>query len=153
MRRALTAFAAFALATAGVVVAAPTASAGGYGCTGNLVGSFSDKHNGTVWGTLYVYYDSSTGDNCAVNVANSAGYYGTSTIKNVVISECSQTSPGPVCDEIGTPQEDNKNYYDYAGPVRVHAPGHCIYAAGDLFDPGVTTYAEVQTSPQAAFCG
>ncbi|MFE0457850.1 hypothetical protein ACFW1A_01150 [Kitasatospora sp. NPDC058965] len=158
MRRALSALAAAALAAAGLVAAAPMASASGYGCSGNLIGSFSDieRNSGATWGTLYVYYDSSTGDNCAVNVANSAGYYGTLTYKDVTLKECAETSPSVSCHPTSTvadPTTPYTRYYDYAGPVRLHAPGHCIYADGTLSNPANNYLAVAVVNPQATFCG
>ena len=52
---------------------APSASAAGYGCSGSQIDTYPVKTSGgTTYSNIYLYYDSSTGENCASNVRTSA---------------------------------------------------------------------------------
>jgi hypothetical protein len=131
-KRLGSAAAALGIAAATLVISAPTASAGGYGCAGNQIATYPVKYGSTTYGTLHVYYDSSTGKNCAVNVATTAGGYGVDKYMEVTITRCSETSPSSTCH---VQDQDFEGYYPfkyYAGPVTVSAANHCINISGRI---------------------
>lgn len=136
---------------AAVAPAATAAPAGAYGCAGNQVDTYSVKTTGgTVYGTIHLYYDSSTGLNCAVSVANSAGGYGTKTEKTIDLFLCDPgTKAGQICPVYET-SSDGGNYAYYAGPVTMHAAGQCIALDSNIRSPS-GTWAYVQTD--AVHCG
>lgn len=115
------------------VMMAPAAHASGYGCAGTQIDSYSVKTvtspTGVTYGTMYLYYDSSTGDNCAVTVSNSTGGYGVSKRMTAFIAVCSETVASSTCTATSS-VEDTNNYLYYAGPVKIHAAGHCIRPEG-----------------------
>jgi len=123
--RASTAIAAVLSTCGAVVVAAPAASAtsSGGNCVGQLISASNvvetqGNADGTVLGYLNVYWDSSTGENCAV-LNSASGDWGTSKWMSVDIFE------------VGNPYNDksDNNYYKYyAGPVSVPGAGRCIDA-------------------------
>ncbi|MFD7428118.1 hypothetical protein ACFV6Z_13795 [Streptomyces sp. NPDC059818] len=132
------------------VLGAPAANAAGYGCSGNQIDSYPVKTNsGSQYATIYLYYDSGTGKNCAVTVANSAGGNGSSKEMGVFLYVCAQTSPGSTCTTQSFKQ-DVGNYLNYAGPVSVSAAGRCIQANGADTWNGATAYG---SSGGASHCG
>ncbi|TQF05419.1 hypothetical protein E6W39_28270 [Kitasatospora acidiphila] len=118
--------AALALAAGGVTVAtAGSASASGWGCSGTEVATYPVQlGNGTVYSYVHLFWDSSTGYNCAVNV-KVGSMYGTLGETRVAISECTGDTPG-TCGSTVNEQVQDANFYYYAGPVRVYGQGHCI---------------------------
>lgn len=97
---------------------------------------------------LDVFFDSSTGNNCAMMVAAGSAS-GHASFIDVCLIRCKETSPGPTC----TPdaeQCDSGAFHFFAGPVFVHAPGHCIQAFGDITFNGTTFFAELLG---ASHCG
>lgn len=153
MRRSVSVLSALALAGACAVAAAPAASAGSYGCAGNYVGQNAIKTSGgAVWGYVDVYWNASTGKNCAVAVANSAGYYGTKTYKELFLYECATDTAGYSggCVPIAQ-QYQGDEFYDYAGPLSVPGTGHCISVIADLHSPDDSAEAQVDSAPE--FCG
>lgn len=85
--------------------AASAATAGAYGCAGSQISSYPETPNGgasgTIYGHIYLYHDSSTGQNCAVSVATATGGYGTLTTKKAYIARCvAGTAPGSTCTNI-----------------------------------------------------
>ncbi|WP_157531857.1 MULTISPECIES: hypothetical protein [unclassified Kitasatospora] len=108
-----------------------TASAGGYGCAGSEIDTYPVTSGSTTYGVIHLYYDSSDGTNCAVNVATSAGGYGADKYMSVSLILCSQTSPSSTC-AILDAVVDAKTYKYYAGPVPVGARGHCIQVRGRI---------------------
>ncbi|MFI8531485.1 hypothetical protein ACIGMX_14675 [Streptomyces aquilus] len=128
---ALVAFSGFALTTA------PTAGAATYGCNGSQIGAYAVKTSGgTTFGTAYLYYDSSTGKNCAAAVKNSTGGYGNSTYTSVSIEKCAQTSPASLCTLLNPRvyDDDGDNYLYYAGPVSISAPNNCIHLSAVIWN-------------------
>jgi hypothetical protein len=116
---ALPAVAALAIAFA-LSGAAPAQAA--YGCAGRQIDSYPIDSVGV----LKLYYSSATGENCAVTVA-----YNTSSSKRmtVVLWRCATKIDSRFC----SPQESRKDagkYSWYAGPVKVKARGHCVWAVG-----------------------
>ncbi|MEV6111230.1 hypothetical protein AB0L59_01630 [Streptomyces sp. NPDC052109] len=151
MKRKIVAILASVAAVIGFsILSAPAASAAGYGCSGNQIDSYSVKTSGgSQYATIYLYYDSSTGKNCAVTVSTSAGGYGSSKPMGAWLYVCTQTSPSGTCSTTTT-QGDSGNYAYYAGPVSVYAAGHCILVDGSDQWNGVTAYG---SSGGASHCG
>lgn len=138
-----------AAASAVTVTAAGTASASGWGCPGNEVSGSPyavTTTSGAVYSYVHLFYDPSSGDNCAVNV-KTGSLYGTPTLTKVKLSVCSDTAPNTSCGGWNLPsQEDPANnstlYAYYAGPVTVPGSGHCIavYAETDRTASDFATY-------------
>jgi hypothetical protein len=157
MRRFVSIVGGLVLAAGGMFIGSPSAEAAtsAYGCTGSEVGTYSIKSGSTAFGTLHLYYDSSTGRNCAANVATTAGGYGTATYKLVWLAECAAgTKPGASCDpvdaEVQDPASTSTKYTYYAGPVTLYAPGRCVIIGGTITSPsGVTAH----NSSYATACG
>ncbi|WP_409470910.1 hypothetical protein [Streptomyces sp. HC307] len=109
----------FALFIGGMAIA-PTASAAGYGCSGNLIDTYNVKTSSVVkYGVVYLYYSTADGGtNCAVTVDT---YFGTSTTKHmaIFIGRCAAGStPGSACSQ-DQYTSDSGNYTWYAGPRSV----------------------------------
>ncbi|CAM5449962.1 hypothetical protein ACFYZI_18585 [Streptomyces griseorubiginosus] len=138
MRKALGALAATVAVIASGMVFAPAASAAGYGCAGSEIDTYPVKTSGgTQYATIHLFYDSSTGNNCAVTVATTAGGYGTSETTMASISECSGTTLTSCVDGAITRKADAGSYQYYAGPVSVPGAGHCILVSGSRTHNGV----------------
>ncbi|MBW5252331.1 hypothetical protein JGS39_25630 [Streptomyces sp. P01-B04] len=140
MRRVVTFLTAFTTILLGALTLAPSASAAGYGCSGSQIDSYSvitGSANGSVnYGNVYLYYDSSTGYNCAVTVANSAGGNGVAKEMYISLIKCTQTTSTGTCTLTSTRDEDKGNYLNYAGPVKIPAAGHCIQISGRIVYKG-----------------
>ncbi|WP_269855371.1 hypothetical protein [Streptomyces sp. RPT161] len=136
MRRIIAILTAVAsLALAGFVIA-PQASAASYGCSGTQIDSYPVTTNGgTQYATIYLYYDSATGTNCAVTVATSAGGYGTAEPTMAYITRCSGTTISSCQNQVNS--FDQGNYQYYAGPVSINAAGYCIMVTGSREYNGV----------------
>jgi hypothetical protein len=120
LRRSLATLGAAAMAAGLVSVATATsASAGAYGCAGSLVWSHALKNgNNITQSNLYLYYNSSTGYNCAVNVwASTAG-----TKSWITVGILSSTD--------GAWNDDPGPYQSYAGPVMTYGANRCIKVYG-----------------------
>lgn len=129
--------------------AATPATATTYGCAGSEIDTYNVETSvGAVWGVIHLYYDATTGDNCAVNVKTTEGGYGTSSYTTVELDSCSQTSPSSFCSP-SSEHYDHGDYTEYAGPVSVHAPGVCIGIIASV-DQGDTT---ALYSTGAVHCG
>lgn len=151
MRRLVSVLAAtFAMAAATLAVAPAASAAGSYGCSGSLIDSYPIQHASSTWGTAYLYYDSSTGNNCAAAVKNSNGYRGTDTLTTVYMQRCSSTTPG-TCGSIEASDNDSGQYSYYAGPAVVYAAGHCVQVTASIWDP---SHSDVATTVQnGVHCG
>lgn len=128
--RTLTA-AAIVVASLAIVAPAAPAYAGGYGCAGSLVGSWPIEGDEGVAGNINLYYDSSTGWNCAVAV-KSSGYvfYGLATNMYIHMNNSSY-------DDNHTKNNfdsDSGMYKYYAGPVTVYGKNMCIWITGGIAD-------------------
>ncbi|WP_145902798.1 hypothetical protein [Kitasatospora viridis] len=141
--------AAVTIASGITLASATTASAGGWGCSGTEVsGSPYLTHTtmtGAVLSYVHVFWNSSTGQNCAVNV-KTGSLYGTKTLTDVTIYECAYDFTGSACgDYPGLPpltsREDSNAFYYYAGPVSVPGSGHCIRVTADTYTPDGTDVA------------
>ena len=150
MRRlALTAALGLAAASAATVVTAGPASAAGWGCAGNEVSGSPYAviaMPGGVYSYVHLFYDPSSGDNCAVNV-KTGSLYGTPTLTKVKLSVCANSAPATYCSGWNLPSQedptdDNTLYSYYAGPVKVPGAGHCIavYAETDRTASDYGTY-------------
>ncbi|MEU2627847.1 hypothetical protein [Kitasatospora sp. NPDC007106] len=129
LRKVASGATALGLAAAGLALSAPDASAGAYGCAGGEIDTSPVKAGSTTFGTIHPYYDPSTGDNCAVNVATSAGGYGVDKYTAMTIIRCKQTPPTGTC-SIDDVRVGAKEYKYYAGPVKLQAADHCINVVG-----------------------
>lgn len=118
-RLALGTVATLIAATAFVATTPAAAQAGAYGCSGRLVQSWT-LNNGLEIpvSRLHLYYDSSTGYNCAVNVwTSTAGAKGP-----ISVSIRSKTDRGT--------RSDSGNYRRYAGPVKTYGKNRCVRVTG-----------------------
>jgi hypothetical protein len=154
--RLLIATALTGLAIAAVLSIGGSAPAGA--ATGNCPGSLIESRNlnvgGKKVGELDVYYDSSTGKNCArMNHAGST--WGKKLLTRVWVGICSETEPNDeVCHyDAATDGVDKGEYRYYAGPAstKVSAAGRCIAASGYIWIDG-KRYA-TRTKPWVGHCG
>jgi hypothetical protein len=130
MRRALSAVVAVMVAAAGgILLSAGPVQADD--CGGNLIYRDKAMYNGTAVAELVVYYNASTGYNCA-RFNHLGPAYGVSAPTVLNVFKCEETSPGSGCTPIVL-KGDSGDYAYYAGPVRVYAPNNCITATGSLF--------------------
>src|SRR5687768_9098175 len=124
MRKAV---AVLAAAAAALVVAPSTANAAEYGCTGSLIDTYKVKSNWNHLSTIRLYYNASTGYNCAVNVRvhpyNQFKHDTSITLMNEDWREDNHR-PGYNIDE------DGGKFQYYAGPVKVYGKGKCISVHG-----------------------
>jgi hypothetical protein len=132
---------------------APAGAATG-NCPGTLIESRNLNVGGKKIGELDVYYDRSTGKNCArMNHAGSTWNKPHRT--RAWIGICSETRPGGgVCHyDRSTDAVDDDTYRFYAGPVttKVSAAGKCIAASGYLWIGGKRH--DVYTTPWPGHCG
>lgn len=137
------------------IASAPAASAtsSGNNCVGSLVeGDALRTSTGTVLGYLNIYWDASTGQNCAT-VTSSSLDWGISKPMGVAIVECQTDTPNTACNAIGPgivkdppAGPGNPNYSYNAGPVSVPAVGHCIRAGGEVIFNGQTALYNTPTS-------
>lgn len=161
MRRVLSILSGILLLLGGSLVMAPSASAaatGAYGCAGSQIDSYQVKTSGgTVYGNVHLYYDSATGRNCAVNVATSAGKYGTPTFKFVMIVKCvAGTAAGSTCVQdtyVQDPSTTGVTYSQYAGPVSISAAGRCISVTGIISLTSGPSSGQAQFNSKATHCG
>ncbi|MDN3245862.1 hypothetical protein ACH4NS_22480 [Streptomyces mutabilis] len=138
----LTQWAATAATLVGVAVVAPVvtaapASAAGYGCAGNLVYTKSVYANRNGYtnkiGTVQSYYDGTY--NCSVFVKSA--YVGTPTQMNFSIYK----------EDDGTFDDDTGAFSQYAGPVRIKAPGSCVSEMLVMDNPSGTQIFFGQAAP------
>ncbi|MER7368510.1 hypothetical protein ACI2LC_18740 [Nonomuraea wenchangensis] len=105
------------------LAAAPAQAAS---CSGSQINSIAVKNSsGTTYGTLKLYYNSSTGNNCAQldRVVN----YGTKKGMILSLYACGNGWSVSKCHQdfydIG---QDSGQFGQYAGPVTVYGKGRCI---------------------------
>ncbi|MEV5736319.1 hypothetical protein [Streptomyces sp. NPDC052292] len=158
MRRIASVLTGILLLLGGSFILAPSASAAGYGCGGSEIDTYQVKTSGgSVYGNIHLYYDSSTGKNCAVNVATSAGGYGTPTFKFVMLVKCvAGTSAGSTCTQdtyVQDPTSTGVNYSQYAGPVNISAAGRCISVVGVISLTSGPSSSQAQYTSNATHCG
>jgi hypothetical protein len=103
-----------------------------------------------VYGYLNVYWDGSTGQNCAT-VTSSSVDWGLQKPMSVYLGECSgdfvvscSTYIASGDDGSGnTPWGSGSGYRYNAGPVNVPAAGHCVQASALVYFDGQLSSAEV----------
>jgi hypothetical protein len=123
-------------------------------CPGVRIEHIPMKSGSTTLAFLDIFFDSSTGNNCAMTVA-AGSVSGHASAIDVLLVRCTETSPSLTCHFDGSPQVDPNPsdpgpFHFFAGPVSVHAPGHCIFAQGHLTFNGVTVQGFL---PGASHCG
>jgi hypothetical protein len=120
-----------ALVAASLVVTSPAgpAYAGGYGCTGSSVGSWVVYGSEGAAGDIHLYYDSSTGWNCAVVVKRTSHvFYGLATNMYIYMHNSAYDDY-----HIKNNWSDDSGMYKYyAGPVRVYGKNMCIWIEGAI---------------------
>jgi hypothetical protein len=136
----------------GSLVLAPAASAAEYGCGGSRIDSYPITGQipiGTdrTFGYIYLYYDSSTGKNCAVTVATETGGYGDSKPMYLRIDRCKEMVYTGNC--AGTDSaKDSGDYLYQAGPRSVSAANHCVRVVGKI-----TYRRQVTSTTRIGHCG
>ena len=135
-------------------VASPATSAGTYGCSGGLVGSYPvTAPNGVVFGYFYIWFDNASGQNCAATIKTVNSGYGTASAVKATISKCGQTAPAANCTKVaGTTATDQGNFAKFAGPVKVAAVKTCINGSGSITWNGVTA-TTASLGNRAVHCG
>ncbi|WP_431681358.1 protein kinase domain-containing protein [Kitasatospora sp. KL5] len=118
----------------------PATSAATYGCSGGLVGSYPvTTPAGVVFGYFYIWFDASSGKNCAATIKTVNSGYGTASSVKASISRCTQTAPAANCSKVaGTTATDQGDFAKFAGPVRVAAVKICINGYGSITWAGQT---------------
>ncbi|MFG2329900.1 hypothetical protein ACGFMM_09760 [Streptomyces sp. NPDC048604] len=140
MRKFISTLACLSAVAAGSLAFAQPASAGGYGCSGSEIGKYGvglpiSSPSPNHVGDIRVYYDASTGMNCAVAVKNANSGYGEATYVQIGIDRCvAGTRPGTRCTVDGTDDYDNGWFKYYAGPVSINAAGRCIVIYAEIFN-------------------
>ncbi|MFG2876508.1 hypothetical protein ACGFYU_16215 [Streptomyces sp. NPDC048337] len=140
MRKFLSVAGCFAAVAATGIAFAPAANAGGFGCSGALIDTYAvnlpiSSQSPIHVSTINLYYDASTGRNCASNVKTSGGGLGQSTYMQVSIDRCvAGSTPGYRC-TIDDDDYDGGYFKTYAGPVSVNASGRCISLFAETFTP------------------
>ncbi|MFJ1594689.1 hypothetical protein ACIOD0_31255 [Kitasatospora albolonga] len=94
----------------------------------------TERNTGAVISNIFLYYDASTGRNCASNVRTAAGGAGTAARISVSIWA-----------DGGSAVTDDGNYAQYAGPVATYARGKCVNVKGVTYASG-GRYGSVQRS-------
>jgi hypothetical protein len=157
MHKKLTALLLTGAALGATVVAAPSAMAtsSGGSCVGTLVNSLNltvgNSGSGSVYGYLNVYWDGSTGENCAM-VTSSSLDWGVQKPMRVSMGECEGDTVS-TCNPYAVERTDGSGSYPggswgpgsgysyYAGPISVPAAGHCISVGGFIYLNGQFEYA------------
>jgi hypothetical protein len=121
------------LATSAAVLSATVPASAATSCTGTLVDSAptTDVDSGARYGTLYLYYDSATGRNCAKATNTTGGAHE----MMVWITRCDAgTGDHTMCSPSDGIEQgrnyDHGTYSQYAGPVNTlgSASGRCVEA-------------------------
>jgi len=114
----------------------------------------------TLIGYVDIYYNSSTGDNCARAVTTGAAYGKASSII-VEIDKCRETRPSRTCTVIAhdrDPKSGFGSFGTFAGPVRVNAPRNCIQVTAHFAVPvpgdhSLGAYPQSSANEGAKHCG
>lgn len=129
-KRAAAAATMFAVAAGFSMALSPAAHAGGYGCSGSLIDTYAVKSPVNTLSHVYLYYNSSTGYNCAVNVKTA--YY--SQFKHEISLYMYNTTLTEDNIRWGVNvDQDNGKYWQYAGPVKVKGRGMCISFVAETY--------------------
>lgn len=132
---------------------AGSAAAGGWGCSGTEVSDspypVTSYNSGATLSNVHLYYNSSTGKNCAVNV-KAGSLYGVSSYVNVTLYECAETTPGGDCTTLAVsadPAGGGPFYQYYAGPVSVPGAGHCVRIYAATHNANDSDYGSISLGP------
>jgi hypothetical protein len=117
-------------------LAAPSAASAATSCSGSLIDSAPIRAGGHTYGTLDVYYNSSTGKNCA-KATNATGVRRS---MSVWVFRCKDGTGTTVanCKDLDGPVQgvnyDSGDYISYAGPVNTKgsSAGLCIRAGASM---------------------
>ncbi|GIJ44987.1 hypothetical protein Val02_18730 [Virgisporangium aliadipatigenens] len=127
------------------------------GCTGSLIEKQTATRNAQAIFELQVYYNSSTGMNCAVALHRGVTY-GKAYPTQVYIIACVETSPSNQCRTrtlvADPPSADVSKYGNWsylAGPVSVYGRGRCIHAEADMRYDALGPH--LATAGAATHCG
>ncbi|MEV5576648.1 hypothetical protein AB0L06_42035 [Spirillospora sp. NPDC052269] len=116
--------------TPAVALSAPAANAGGYGCSGNLVDTYSVKSKWNTLSHVYLYYNAKTGYNCAVNVKTK--YY--SQFKHKISIHMYNSTWAEDNNRPGVNTDyDGGKFLKWAGPVKVKGKGLCVSIVADTY--------------------
>ncbi|GAA2564177.1 hypothetical protein GCM10010435_40530 [Winogradskya consettensis] len=126
---------------------APASAAVTGSCSGTEIDTAAMKSGSHTYGTLHLYYNSSTGKNCA----KATNVTGAARDMSVWVLRCFGTS-GPVasrCNSQDGPVQnvnyDSGHYSSYAGPVNTKgsAAGTCINAGSTIEVGSITATAQI----------
>jgi hypothetical protein len=150
MRRLLRVLATLALVAGGLTVSLvpATAADAATSCSGNLVLTKDLMYNQTKIGELDIWYNSSTGVNCA-KMNHGGPTWGVARDTWVYIAKCRATTNTGTCEVTADDHQEQVVQY-YAGPVSVTAGSHCVQANGWIYWDGATR--KVATG-QTVLCG
>ncbi|ROO84527.1 hypothetical protein EDD29_2054 [Actinocorallia herbida] len=127
----VTAIAGTVLAASALSLSIPgSASAGGYGCSGSLRKTYAVKSKWNTISHVKVYYNSSSGWNCAVNVKTK--YYSQFKHKASIWLYNQTLAEDNVHEGVNTDSDSGKFKY-YAGPVKVKGRNMCISFVADTW--------------------
>ena len=133
------------ISVSATIMSAPAAQAGVGDCTGSLIARKVANASGTAVGELVVYYNASTGNNCA-RFNHIGPSYGLTRETSVFIERCPTNNPASNCFLTGGPSDhDASSYAYYAGPVQVYSPNKCVRAYGYIMWGGARRGAEMIT--------
>jgi hypothetical protein len=137
-----------ALLAAALIAPATAAWAGDSGsCSGTLVIHKNLNYSGTKIGELDVYFNSSTGVNCA-KMNHGGPTWGVARETWAYIGKCEETNPTGTCHLVTDDKDLDPDARYYAGPVSVNAGNHCITASGYIYWQGAPR--RVNTASTAA---
>ncbi|SBT39610.1 hypothetical protein [Micromonospora auratinigra] len=124
-----------ALVSTGVTLGVGAQSAQAADCSGNLINrTLAKTSSGVTVGELVVYYNSSTGKNCA-RFNHLGPAYGVKSTTYVWLTVCASGTAPDVCRN-GEVDDSIGDFAYYAGPVYVYAPNNCVRATGNLMYQG-----------------
>lgn len=110
-----------------------------HACSGTLISRTTMYPNGssTAIAELLIYWQSSTGRNCAV-VNHVGASYGVSAPTSVSIERCAETRDVGRCSNATARSGDSGSFKYFAGPVSVYSPTNCVVARGSIVWRGQT---------------
>jgi hypothetical protein len=92
-----------------------------------------------VYSYAHLYYDSASGQNCAVNV-KTGSLYGVAGYTQIDLYECAEDTPG-TCTPLEVDPDVSVAYKYYAGPVKVPGHGHCVRLYAETDNPSFSSSA------------
>jgi hypothetical protein len=124
-----------ALGTVGVVAVAPNnVDAATGNCSGTRIDTYPLRYGGTQIAELTLYWNASTGKNCA-RLNHYGPTYGVASYTAVYLWSCSKPQQSQ-CFIVGTAAPDAGSFSYYAGPVSVTGTNLCVMAAGVIHYAG-----------------